>query len=579
MNKNIKFLFNIFKKNLLNELVGLFFTIIYTVAVLLAPYVSKYLVDNILLAKNFEKLGVGIFLFFFVCLVQPTSAYVKNQIFFIISEKITFSLRDNILKKLFFTPMAFFDKTPKGMILSRMINDSKSVSDFITNIFVIAIKDILLIIALLVGMFFLSWKITLLILMFLIALVFINLIFSKKFKSLSKKLLLNNDDFCKNLEQSITNTLLIKTFCLEDFYYRKNFTNLEKAYQVNIFSKKLNNLLEVLTSVIVVLCMSVIYGFGSFLVFKNEITLGTIFALGLYFQILIEPLRELIAHNIKFQEVTPVIERIHEYLNLDKEFSNLKSDVNSYNNINDDLNSISFNNVCFYYDKNENVALRKICFTIDSNGLYGLVGRSGCGKTTVTKLLLGLYQPYSGNINVTLNGKYIFSIDDLRRNISYISQESKFINGSIIENLRLFNKNTSIEEIKEICSKLDLNNKINNLPNKYYSILKENINLSEGEKQRLNIARGILKKAPIIIFDEATSALDKKSEDRVFSLIEELSAQNIIICITHKMSILKKAKKIIVLDKGNIAQTGTHLQLSKIKGIYRNVLLNGNGVI
>ena len=181
MKHTLIFFIKIIKKHLKEEFLGLLFSILYTLAIFLSPQVSKFLIDDVLISNDFEKLYYGIGMFFLVCILQPISGYISNRIFFYVSEKVTLSMRKNLLKRLISAPLNFFDKTPKGFIFSRFFNDSRSISDFVTNVFVVFIKDIFLITILLFGMFYLSWKITLFIFAFLFIYTLVNIFVSKRF--------------------------------------------------------------------------------------------------------------------------------------------------------------------------------------------------------------------------------------------------------------------------------------------------------------------------------------------------------------------------------------------------------------
>lgn len=570
MKQTLIFFIKIIKKHLKEEFLGLLFSILYTLAIFLSPQVSKFLIDDVLISNDFEKLYYGIGMFFLVCILQPISGYISNRIFFYVSEKVTLSMRKNLLKRLISAPLNFFDKTPKGFIFSRFFNDSRSISDFVTNVFVVFIKDIFLITILLFGMFYLSWKITLFIFAFLFIYTLVNIFVSKRFKAFSKITLSNNDIFHKDFSQSIDNVFLTKIFSLENFYYKKNETNLKTIYSTNIKIGNFSNLVNSFSNVVVVLSLSVIYGFGAVLVFKSETSIGSVVAIGIYFQMLIGPIQEMIGSNTRLQEIIPVVKRLNEYLNLENEPQKLlPAKIEAGQN----SNSIIFNKVSFEYSKEVSIAvLKDVTFKFEGNGLYGIFGKSGCGKSTLLKLLMGLYVQNSGEIFVTIDGKPLNFVTELRKEISYISQNFELVNASVADNLRLFQNDITYEDREKICKKLNLHDKIISLKEKYNSVVDEKINLSEGEKQRLCIARAVLKKSSIYIFDEATAFLDKDSENKVCSIIEELASNSIVIMVSHKPNLLKNAKNILVINEGRVIQNGDYNKLTECEGFFNNLI-------
>ena len=234
MKKTMYFFVKTLRDYLKEECLGLFFSIIYTITVFLSPQISKFIVDEVLVNHHFQDIGMAFFSFFLICIIQTASAYIKNRIFFKVSEKITFSMRNKMLQSLIHTHMEFFDTTPKGFIFSRFFNDSKSISDFITNIFVTFIKNSLLIIAVTYGMFMLSWKITSLVFILLSLYILLNIFSSKKFKEFSRISLHKNDSLYKNFIQSVDNAFLTRIFSLHHYYFEKVQKNLKDIFAMNI---------------------------------------------------------------------------------------------------------------------------------------------------------------------------------------------------------------------------------------------------------------------------------------------------------------------------------------------------------
>lgn len=560
MKQALYFFAKTIREYLKEECLGLFLSIIYTVTVFLSPQISKYLMDDVLINHHFQMLYVGMIAFFLICIIQTISGYMKNRIFLKVSEKITFSLRKKILKHIVHVSMDFFDTVPKGFIFSRFFDDSRSISEFVTNIFVVIVKNSLLIIAITCGMLFLSWKITLLIFVLLSIYILLSILAAKKFKYFSKISLYNNDVLHKDFSQSIDNAFLTRIFCIQDYYYQKNQKNLKEIFDMNLRIGNFSNMINSLSSIVVVLSLSVIYGFGAFLSFKNEISLGSIVALGIYFQMLIGPINEMVNSNTKFQQIVPIVKRLEEYLDL-------KCEQLEKNLITESITSpisIVFDKVYFNrHTTNEDICvLKNINFEFEGNGIYGLFGQSGCGKTTILKLLFGLYSPNEGNIRI-ISEKNTYSPYEIRQKISYVSQNFELLNTSISENLKLFDDSITNEEMIKVCKSLHLHTKIMSLQNNYESIINEKINLSEGEKQRICIARAILKKSLIYVFDEPTAFLDEDSQKQVQHVIDKLAEKSIVIVVSHDLHMFKNSKKIVVINKGEVIQECNYGELIK----------------
>lgn len=563
MKKVFKFFIQIIRSHIKWECIGLLFSVIYSISVFLTPRISRFIVDEILGSSNFHSLYKGLVLFFLVCFSQTVSAYCKTRIFAKISENITLSLRKKILHNIIYAPISFFEATSKGIILSRFVGDTGSISGFITDIFVVLIKNILLVIVLLWGMFLMSWQITSLVLLFIVMYISISALTGKKFKSLSNSALHNNDILYKCFNQSIGIPTLIKISKKEKACYEINENNVKNIYQTNLKSNNFNNLITSSLNVVIVAALSIIYGMGSVFAMHKMLTVGSIVALGVYFQILVGPISELINSNIRLHAIIPIVERLNEYLNISAEHKSIcktQKNDDTYDNP-----CIIFDKVCFRNNSKEyQHILEDISFVCHGKGLFGLFGMSGCGKTSIFKLLMQLYTPLSGGIMVITDDEIVDTVSKLRDIISYVPQNFEFINASIIKNLKLFAPDVADEEVIKICKQLNMHDKIMSSPNGYSSIMDEHINLSEGEKQRLCIARAILKKASIYLLDEPTSSLDRNSQAMVQEIIKELAKVSLVFVISHNIELFKEVKHIIYLKNGKIVKEYSYDDLSKL---------------
>lgn len=273
----------------------------------------------------------------------------------------------------------------------------------------------------------------------------------------------------------------------------------------------------------------------------------------------------IIEHDFGISEFTANMLRIKSLLEDDK----LGKEKFGKNNYNDIVGNIEFKNVAFSYrDINDNI-LNKVSFKIKSKHKNAIIGMSGCGKTTIFKLLLKQYDNYQGDILIDNHNIKDFSENCLRSTITIVNQEPMLFNMTIKENLLMVKGNATDEEIKNACKLANIDDFIENLPNKYNEVIEENTNnLSVGQKQRIAIARAILKNTPIILFDEVTSALDKNSKKAIEKTINKLSEEKTVIVIVHTLDSIKDYDNIIVLKDGKVTEQGSHNQLINSKGLY-----------
>ncbi|EJP6473186.1 ABC transporter ATP-binding protein [Clostridium botulinum] len=537
------------------ELIGLIFTILYTVAIFISPMASRYLVDTVIPSNSINKLKIGILIFFGGCICQPIFGYLKNRVFMGISENITIMFREKMFNKVIDAPMEFFDGGSNGAIVSRISNDGRSVSEFITNFFVVVVKNIVLIIMIIVGMIILSKEITFMVIFLYAIYFFINWKISRKFNPMSKNIQESYDQICIKINRSVGSINTIKAFNQEDKVKREFKEIIEKNYANNLKFRKLSMLMNSISNGIMIAALSIVYGIGSMFVMDGKITIGTVVAIGLYFQLLVQPICELLNSNIDVHTIVPIFNRINEYINLQTERANKEDSQIVF------LKGIEFKNVSFKYN-NGSQAIKNISFKLPSKGIFAIVGDSGAGKSSLIKLLSAFYDSYEGEIKINEKELKEYGTKDIRKIISLVSQDIELVNESIENNIKM-GRDIEDSKIKEVVKSLNLENAIEKLELGYDTIVNERANLSGGEKQRISIARALVKEALIYIFDEPTAALDTINEKRVKDILEELSKERLVIIITHNLSLLNKAQCIYTIKQGEIVEEGDYEYLIK----------------
>jgi len=543
----VKRIIEIVRPYFFEEIEGFCLTIAFTLSLFATPLVSKYLIDEVIPGKSVDKLFYGLLIFLAVTISQPVVGFLKDLVFMRISEKITLDIREKLFDKILYSPLEFFEKNKSGEIISRVINDGRGVSDFITNFLVVYTKSILQIVLTISGMIFLSLRLTALIIACFTVYFIMNYLMSKRSRKMSKSSQENYDNICVNINQMTNSIIAVKSFLLEDKLKAKFRSLMIKTYDDNVKIQTMGNLLNNLTGVIVVSSLCIIYGFGSILVMQNKMTIGAVIALGLYFQTLVQPLYEIMNSNMSLNRIRPIFDRIYEYFDMQGEAEPCsKLEIEK-------VNSITISNLSFSYDKKRKV-LDNINIKIDESGLYAFIGKSGSGKSTLAKLLLGFYRSQTGEISIGGKNVETVSLDSLRSRISYVSQDVEIFNMSIRENLVLGKSNVTDLELVAVCKRLNLHDRFTSLPEGYESIITERVNLSGGEKQRIAIARALIKKAQVFILDEPTSALDPANEGIINEMVEEISKDNIVIVIAHNISTIEKAKRTYKFERGRVSE-------------------------
>ena len=303
------------------------------------------------------------------------------------------------------------------------------------------------------------------------------------------------------------------------------------------------------------------------LVANNELEVSNFFSFLAAMMLAYQPVRSLATINILVQQGLAGAKRVLPVID-DKQMITDKTDSK---NLKIEDGQISFENIDFKYDKKESLILNSLSLRIPGKKMTALVGHSGAGKSTIMSLIPRFYDPQEGDIKIDNQSIYNLKLDSLRKNISLVSQETTLFDDTIKNNIGYADLDASQKDIEDAAKFSFADEFINKLPKKYDTLIGENgIRLSGGEKQRLSIARAILKKSPIILLDEATSSLDAETEDKIQQAINFLTKGRTTIVIAHRLSTILNSDLIYVIDKGKIIGEGKHEDLLKTSEIYKN---------
>ena len=316
---------------------------------------------------------------------------------------------------------------------------------------------------------------------------------------------------------------------------------------------------------------------GIMQVINNNLTLGSYMAFMTLAGYFMDPIGNLVSLQLSIQEANISMKRLSEIMDYERE----QQSERQYQEITQIDGDIKLNHVTFGYG-NRKPALDDVSFTIEKGQKVALVGASGSGKSTIAKLLLKYYEPQSGDI--TIDGMDIseYRNDDIRRAVSYVPQNIELFSKSIYDNIRVTRQSATLDEVREAAKAADAHEFIKRLPMQYYTYLEEAGNgLSGGEKQRIALARALLKENQFYIMDESTSNLDFATENIIFDMIYNKFRKKTMLIIAHRLATVKNCDKIIVMDKGKIIEQGTHKELLEKKGQYYRLweMQQGNFVI
>ncbi|MDO5473235.1 MAG: peptidase domain-containing ABC transporter [Akkermansia sp.] len=528
---------------------------------LVTPLFFQLVVDKVLVHESYTTLTV---LGVAVCVALLFNAlleFLQNYLLIYATNRIDIRLATKTFRKLLNLPVDFYERISSGVLIKHM-QQTEKIRQFLSGSLFFSLLELISLLVFLPVLFWYSTKLTFVVLLFtfLMALVIATLI--KPFQRRLEELYQAEGRRQGMLVETIHGVRTVKSLALEPVLQRKwndtaafaisRYFNVAK---ISMTARTLSHWLERLMGVCIIWV-------GALAVFDGEISVGALIAFNMLAGRVTGPLVRIVGLVHEYQQTSLSVRMLGVVMNA--------RDEQVGGGIRQPLRGeISFENIRFQYLPDAPPAIRDFSYRIQPGTTVGLVGRSGSGKTTVTKLMQGLYPLQQGVIKY--DGIDLREIDraHLRSHIGVVLQDNYFFHGTIRENLTLTKKDATMEEVIYAARVAGAEEFIQNLPRGYDSMLEENAsNLSGGQRQRLAIARALLPNPRILIFDEATSALDPESETLIRRNLKQIARNRTVFIISHRLSILCRADDIIVLEKGSILEHGTHRQLVAAGGLY-----------
>ena len=482
-----------------------------------------------------------------------------------VTQKTSKRLRSDINKKINQLPLSYFDTTTRGDILSRITNDVDTISQTLSSTISNLVNAITLFIGVIIMMFLVNWVLALVtitssVIGFL--LIFLILSFSQKYFNKRQK---NLGDMNGHIEEIYSNHHVVKSYngenkAIEQFNVINN-----ELYRNNYKSQFLSGLMQPIMNFSGNLSYASIFIVGVFLILNGNpnVGFGTIISFTIYARLFSQPLSTFAQSLTSIQQASAASKRVFEML----EAPNLEDESKKDKKLEEVKGDVEFRNVQFGYNDN-NIIIKNFSIKLKSGQKVAIVGPTGAGKTTIVDLLMRFYEVTSGDI--LIDG---VSIKDMKREevhnlFDMILQDTWLFHGTVRENLVYNKENVTEETLDKVCKAVGLHHFIQTLPNGYDTILDDSINISEGQKQQLTIARAMIKDAPLLILDEATSSVDTRTEIVIQNAMDQLTIGRTSFVIAHRLSTIKNANIILVMNKGDIIEQGTHEQLLAKKGFY-----------
>ena len=555
------------KKYLKSILISVFFTVLLAISTASVAYLLDPAIKQLFIIQKQSLIFIIPGLIILAFAIKGGSLYLAKVIMIGVSEDVRKDIQTDMFASLINADTQVVDNKHSGKFITNLTNDVGMITNLVSTAILNLFKDSLTLIALLSVMVYQNWKLS------LIAIIMIPLA-SIAARTLGKRI-------GKETTQQMNTAGILTSYLIEVFKNHKLIKIFQKeTYEKNRADKLINNfketsrkisiihvraspIMEFLTGIMIA-CLIFI---SAKLIAKNELEVSNFFSFLAAMMLAYQPVRSLATLNIAVQQGISGARRVLPVIDDKPEISEKKDSKQLII----EKGQVSFVNVNFKYSTNENQILNSINLNIPGEKMTALVGHSGAGKSTVLNLIPRFYNVNSGDIKIDGQSIYEASINSLRKNISLVSQDTTLFDDTIKNNISYANLDASQKEIEEAARYSFADEFIKNLPKQYDTLVGENgIRLSGGEKQRLSIARAILKKSPIILLDEATSSLDAETESKIQEAINFLTKGRTTIVIAHRLSTILNSDKIYVINKGEVIGEGKHDELLISSKEYKN---------
>lgn len=564
----IKRLYNNYTKQFLPKiLLSVFFSVLVagstaSIAWLLDPAIKKIFID-----KDQTLTLVIPLIIILAFSTKGVSLYFAKIILIRVGQEITKILQFQVMKSIIEADSQIVDNKHSGKFISHLTFDVGMITNLVSTVILNLTKDTFTLIGLLGVMFYQNWRLALFAIIMIPLASFAARSLGKRMGKATTEAADRSGELTSYLLEVFKNHKIIKIFQKENFEFsrtEKFINNLkEKVIKIQTVLVRASPIMEILTGFMIA---GLIFYSGK-LILKNELDINSFFSFLAAMMLAYQPIRSLATLNMGINQGLAAAKRILPIIDM----KNQIIETEKPNNLEIKKGEIRFNKVRFKYNDDERDVLKSIDLTISGGEMTSVVGHSGAGKSTILNLIPRFYDSNSGDILIDDQSIYKSKIFSLRSNISLVNQDTTLFDDTIKNNIAYAKLDASEDEIFEAAKLSFCDEFINKLPNKFDTIIGENgIRLSGGEKQRLSIARAMLKKSKIILLDEATSSLDAETESKIQEAIKLLTKNRTTLVIAHRLSTIMNSNKIYVVDDGKIAAEGNHQELIKSSEIYKN---------